>query len=294
MKKRLLVLLCIVLTLALIMPFGAFAVGEDEPEPVADVSVVEELDEPKPDPTNIPVYVDGERIELGVPATLIGTTTYVPIRAFATALGADSIVWSASNGSVCIDYKGYTIEAVCGGTYLIANCRCLYTPTGTFLVNGTFMAPLRALAKAFGADVTWDATYGRAYVETGEDGLQCGNDYYDSDDVYWLSHIINAEARGESLIGKIAVGNVVLNRVDSSSFPNSVYSVIFQRNQFTPTFDGSIYLNPSYESYIAAKLVLDGADVVGDALFFAQKNLRCWAYYNRCLCDTIGGHAFYY
>lgn len=307
MKKHLFVLLALVLALTMALAVTALAAGDDEAEaaeidteitaePAEEPAEPEELPEPEeePAPAGIPVIINDKSVDLGVPATLIDSTTYVPIRAFSMALGAKSVIWSAETASVCINYKDYTIEATCGGNYLVANGRCLYAPTGTFLVNGTFMAPIRVLAKAFGADVYWDAEFGRVYVYSSEDGLMSGKEFYDSDDVYWLSRIINAEARGECMLGKIAVGNVVLNRVNTPGYPNSVYGVVFQSNQFTPASNGSIYMSPSYDSLIAAKLALDGADVIGGALYFAQKNLYCWAYYNRAYCDTIGGHAFYY
>jgi len=113
--------------------------------------------------------------------------------------------------------------------------------------------------------------------------------------VYWLSRIIYAESGNQSLDGKIAVGNVVLNRVASPRFPNTVYEVIFQRNQFTPAMTGSINRTPSAESVIAAKLCLDGANTAGDALYFVNPNMSpySWASRNRPYVATIGAHAFF-
>src|SRR5690554_927926 len=68
---------------------------------------------------------------------------------------------------------------------------------------------------------------------------------YSEEDLEWLSKIIHSEARGESLDGQIAVAAVILNRVNSNLFPNSVKEVIFEQNngryQFTPAGSGSIY-----------------------------------------------------
>ena len=63
--------------------------------------------------------------------------------------------------------------------------------------------------------------------------------------------------------GKIAVGNVVLNRVNDPRFPNTVYGVVFQRNQFTPAMTGTINRTPNESSVIAAKLCLEGANTAG-------------------------------
>jgi len=99
----------------------------------------------------------------------------------------------------------------------------------------------------------------------------------------------------QPLEGKIAVGNVVLNRVKSPTFPNSVRDVIFQRWQFTPAENGTIYLEPNAESVIAAKLCLDGANTAGDSLYFVNPltSPNSWASRYRPYVATIGAHAFY-
>jgi N-acetylmuramoyl-L-alanine amidase len=95
--------------------------------------------------------------------------------------------------------------------------------------------------------------------------------HYNADELYWLSRIIEAEAGGELLEGKIAVGNVVLNRVADKRYPNSIYGVIFDfKNgiQFTPAYTGTIYNKPSQDSIIAAKMCLEGYEIVPGVLFF--------------------------
>jgi len=71
--------------------------------------------------------------------------------------------------------------------------------------------------------------------------------------------------------------------------------VIFQKNQFSPAASGSIYREPNAESVIAAKLCLDGANTVGNALWFHNPRIvrSCWATRNRTYVTTIGNHAFY-
>ena len=91
------------------------------------------------------------------------------------------------------------------------------------------------------------------------------------------------------------MGNVVLNRVASSLFPNSVYDVIFQRNQFTPASSGSINREPSEDAVIAAKLCLDGANTADNALYFVNPKAspNSWASRNCTYVATIGAHAFF-
>ena len=125
--------------------------------------------------------------------------------------------------------------------------------------------------------------------------IASGDSFYNSTDLYWLSRIIYAESGNQSLEGKIAVGNVVLNRVASSLFPNSVYDVIFQRNQFTPASSGSINREPSEDAVIAAKLCLDGANTADNALYFVNPKAspNSWASRNCTYVATIGAHAFF-
>ena len=103
--------------------------------------------------------------------------------------------------------------------------------------------PVRVLAEALGATVDWNPATGVVSVNGGGSATT-QPDYNREDKLYWLSRIISAESRGEPLEGQIAVGNVVLNRVDSPDFPDTIYGVIFDDRwggQFTPVRNGTIY-----------------------------------------------------
>lgn len=121
-----------------------------------------------------------------------------------------------------------------------------------------------------------------------------------SEDLYWLSRIIHAEAQGESYEGKVAVGNVIMNRVNNGKFPNTIKGVVFDKQdgytQFSPVIDGTIYNTPNAESIKAATAVLNGARPVGNALYFLnpRKSTNFWIIQNRQYIKTIGLHDFYY
>ena len=244
--------------------------------------------------SGVTVKVNGSTI---AGAQLIGSTTYVPFAEFCRTMGASSASVSGKTGTA----KGsYTVQATAGNPYVVANGRYLYT--GSFSPvrqsGGSLLVPVRPLARAYGASVSWD---GKTYTATvtGSGKLASGSSTYDSTDLHWLNRIISSEARGESLAGKIGVGNVVLNRVASKSFPNTVKGVVFEVNsgvyQFTPAANGSIHDSPTEESVIAAKLVLDGASAASDALYFfnPSKTSASWIVRNRTYLVTIGNHAFY-
>ena len=118
-------------------------------------------------------------------------------------------------------------------------------------------------------------------------------------DLYWLARIIHAEAEGEPYQGKLAVGNVVMNRVQSSLFPNTVKGVIFDYfntiPQFSPVADGTIYNTPNQDSIKAAREALNGAKPVADCMYFfnPDKSEGTWIVRNKTYYTRIGNHVFY-
>ncbi len=121
---------------------------------------------------------------------------------------------------------------------------------------------------------------------------------YSDTDLYWLSRIIYAEARGESYKGKVAVGNTVLNRVKSSDFPDTVKGVIFDTKygvQYTPVANGTIYNTPDTSCINAAKDALSGVNFIGKCMYFynPRKATSSWISNNRPYYTTIGNHAFH-
>ncbi len=115
------------------------------------------------------------------------------------------------------------------------------------------------------------------------------------EELIWLAATIQAEAGGESYTGKLAVGSVIMNRVKSSSFPNTIVGVITQNLQFASYRSGKVELiisnGPNSTCVNAAREVLGGARV-GDYLFFMTKY---WAdYYRISEYNMIGNHAFFY
>ena len=107
-----------------------------------------------------------------------------------------------------------------------------------------------------------------------------------------MSRIITWESGNQPVAGQIAVGNVVLNRVDSTRFPDTIKDVIFQPGQFSPAACGVIYGEPYEISVVCAKLALEGYNTVGDALFFQVGRYGAVANIATYVC-TIGGHNFF-
>lgn len=209
---------------------------------------------------------------------------------------AEQVVEAVGNAANVVT-DDLSLTATAGGDYVVANGRYLYAQDGLIQLNGRVAAPVRLLARVYNLNVAYNAENDLVLLsrqEGGEPYLADASAVYDGDTLYWLSRIINAESGNQPLEGKIAVGNVVMNRVRDPKFPNTIYDVLFQKNQFSPAASGSIYREPNEESVVAAMLVMDGAQVTPNALFFnAAGATRSYAARNRAYVTTIGDHAFY-
>ena len=112
-------------------------------------------------------------------------------------------------------------------------------------------------------------------------------------DVYLLARLISAEARGEPYEGQVAVGAVVLNRIDSPSFPNSLSGVIYQTDAFTCVTDGQFDQPISDTAYRAARDALAGWDPSGGAIYYYNPSTATSAWiWSRPVLLTIGDHVF--
>jgi len=114
-------------------------------------------------------------------------------------------------------------------------------------------------------------------------------------DLQLMARAINGEARGEPYEGQVAVGAVILNRVRSSSFPNTIAGVIYQSGAFTAVADGQINVPIAEGSTVlkAAQDAINGWDPSGGALYYFNPNTATnkWIW-SRPLIKTIGKHRF--
>lgn len=127
-------------------------------------------------------------------------------------------------------------------------------------------------------------------------GITPGANYAEGNsggDLALLARLISAEARGEPYNGQVAVGAVVLNRVDHPSFPNSISGVIYQAGAFSCLYDGQFDEPVADSAYKAAKEAMAGADPTGGAIYYfnpvTATNKWIWS---RPEIITIGKHRF--
>lgn len=236
---------------------------------------------------SVPVQADGAVVTAA--AYVEQGVTYVPLRALLNALGDWTVWWDSGAGQAAAVSGGNSLRADPAANTVAVNGTRL--PGRVTVERGVTYVPLRLVCEALGCRVEWDPYLAGAAVTT------AGADY-DAGELYWLSRIIYAESGAESMTGQIAVGNVILNRVKSDRFPDTVEDVIFDRQdavQFEPVGNGRVYQTPSAQSVEAACRALDGENVVGSALYFYAPALSqgTWINANCTYRQTIGCHRFY-
>ena len=116
---------------------------------------------------------------------------------------------------------------------------------------------------------------------------------YNESETYLLGRLVHGEARGEPYVGKVAVAAVVLNRVKSPSFPNTISGVVYQSGAFDAVSDGQIYLTPDEDSLRAARDALNGWDPTGGCLYYYNPSTATngWIW-TRTVQLSIGKHNF--
>lgn len=126
-------------------------------------------------------------------------------------------------------------------------------------------------------------------------GLSSDGGYggYSSSDYDLLARIISAEARGEPYLGQVAVGAVVLNRIEHPSFPDSLSGVVYQKGAFSCLDDGQFYEPIADSAYRAAQDAINGLDPSGGAIYYynPDKSTNKWIL-SRTIITTIGAHRF--
>ncbi|SET89646.1 N-acetylmuramoyl-L-alanine amidase [Salinibacillus kushneri] len=116
---------------------------------------------------------------------------------------------------------------------------------------------------------------------------------YSQNDIKLLANAVYGEARGESYVGQVAVAAVILNRVESPTFPNTVSGVIFEPRAFTAVSDGQIWLTPNDQAKDAVVDALNGMDPTGEALYYFNPATATsdWIW-SRPQIKKIGKHIF--
>jgi hypothetical protein len=145
----------------------------------------------------------------------------------------------------------------------------------TLMEDNLLYVPLDDLMRWYGATGTWmpDAlTYALNSPAFQYDESEVKVPTYSDEDLLWLARIVDVETGDATVFKRMAIANVVLNRVKSERFPNTIYEVIFQSGQFPPSKRESfLTLTPKMNSVIAAKRALEGENNIETCLFFNNR-----------------------
>lgn len=227
---------------------------------------------------------------------------YLPMRLFCEELGIDPV--TVYNGeTLLMQTQGLELSARSGDDYIKVNGRYVFSPDRFVMVGDEPYIPADTAEAIFLVTVTAAEDMSGAELDLSSLGIISGGEQYytlnfDSEDVFWLSQLIYAEAESQMLEGRIAVGNVVLNRVAHEDYPDTIREVIFDTRggvQFDTTLGDAIHRGADELSVIAAYMALDGVNTAGNSLFFVNPSEGDDSWFRRALeyVDTIGEHDFY-
>ena len=282
--------LCLALGVAGVVLFaGGVASAADEDDGILIDVDLEEIATPLPadvtdNRSTVPWCVDD--IECGECQIWDGVP-YVNVQLFCSALGLD-VTGSGTEEDYRVTGSDIELEAAGGDLYFSCNGRYFYVPEGVRFESGYALLPVDKLAECFGVSAYLNRSAWRVMIAGEPFAPESGDTYYAETDVYWLSRVIYAEVGDQSLPGQMAVGNVILNRVADEGYADNVYDVIFEKNQFDVVINGMIYMEPSQSAEIAAKLALEGYNVVSDAMYFSTSDPGD----GYCIIAWIGDHCF--
>lgn len=251
-----------------------------------------------------PISVNGEPLALEAPAITKNGRVFVPVRDLAEALQAQLFFYQ--DVAVTLNHGVQSVTLRVDNPAAILNGATETIEDVPFIAHERIYIPLRLTSENLGFSVEWDAETQSITItkvdpqvataafdspaagETGEAHVA-----YTDQEFELLARVINAEAYSEPYEGKVAVGNVIINRVLHPKFPNTIWDVLHAPNQFTVVFNGQINRPVRPDSYEAAREALYGADRSHGALYFYNARVSTSSFWQgRPMTVEIGNHRF--
>lgn len=245
----------------------------------------------------ITIKINGQPIFTDTNPYIKHNRTYVPIRFIAESFNME-VLWEPQEKKAIVKNDELVLEVWIGSNKLMVNGKETIMDAEVEGVNGRTMVPVRYIAEALDYTVDWNNM--TASVEIIKEGAEIPassllSRSYTDHDLIWLARIVHVEGHCLSIDGRVAIANVVLNRVKSPHFPGTVYDVIFDKQhskQFPPAHkEGFSELVPDLSYVIAAKMALEGINNVDKCLYF---NHVPFTGKSEDLYMVIDGEYFYY
>ncbi len=248
---------------------------------------------------NIPVDIEinGHFIKCEQKPILIDGRTLIPLRAFSDAVGGE-ISWNETEKAASMKKDGHIF------VFYPEQSRCVINGVdsdyASVLYHNLTFIPVRAVSETLAYEVSWDDFY--LTVKIAAPGVEIPEyfqDYsYTYEDMLYLGKITQIESGYEPFNVKLGVAGVVMNRVVSPQFPNTVKGVVFDTKygvQFPPAHTSKIEVTPTKNTMIAAKCALCGIRNIGNSLYFIDTSVapKSWAHNNRPFHCTLHGMNFY-
>ncbi len=228
---------------------------------------------------------------------LVNNSTYIPLRAFGDAIGGE-ISWDEALKAATLIKDSHTFVFYAEQSHCLIDgeksdyCAIEY--------KDLLFIPVRAVSEKLGYTVEWD-DIALAVKITAPDvtvSQECVDNTYTYEDIMYLGKITWIESGYQPFEVKLGVANTVVNRMHSDSLPSTIKEVILDTRhgvQFPPAHTERINETPSKECVIAAKCALNGANNVGNSMYFVnvKYSASSWVHNNRTHYTTIGNVAFY-
>lgn len=231
--------------------------------------------------TDIGMMINDSNIEIGESLIVEEETTFIETRKLVELMDA-SVEWNEELRTVVLNTETTEIIMSIDKTEVSYNGLPLEIEQKPFIKDGISYLPLKFIAQTLGCEVEWDEEK-RAIILIKEDLIVDPKfikvtTNYTEEDVNLLAKIVTVETGDLPIEVKLAVANVVLNRVKSDNFPGTISKVIYQKGrytQFPPAHKSSFKnLQPSSKSLEAAKRALDGENNIENCLYFNNRPFK--------------------
>lgn len=258
------------------------------------------------DAIDVEVIWDGEVMESEDAVYMMDGRTFIPIRWIEHRTDA-AIEWNLEEMQLRVHAPaGDIVTFYIGTNKLYWQGKHYFMDVESFIANGRIYVPTRYIAGIVSLDIEWnDENKQQLLIASSEENelkilaseeppAQETAATYSEEDLMLLAKIIDAEAGSEPFEGQIAVGSVILNRVDSAVFPDTIRDVIYQPNQFGPARTGKLdQIEPREDALRAAEMVLKGEERLEGALYFYNPKRDSQTFFKRLTkVKDIGNHRF--